>query len=96
MTILPFGPTLPVHCCCDPSLRLGWVPCRLTEPGPVVFIAGHVTRDLWIGAVSSVPERVHTEVASLWDNGERVLAVKSNEHPIETWRKIPGFIEERR
>ena len=100
--MLPFGRMLPLHCCCDPALRLGWVPRPLGVEGPckAVYVAGHPTRDLMTGEVT-YPERIYTEVEILaveQVDGTSVerLAVKSNDVPIETWRKVPGFIEDRR
>lgn len=101
MRILPFGQMLPLHCCCDPALRLGWVPRPPQVDGPrsVIFVAGHVAKDLLTGEVH-YPERIYTEVAWLVNDftpkGKGRLAVKSNDVPIETWRKVPGFIEDRR
>lgn len=98
MKLLPFGRVLPVHCCCDPGLRLGWVPtpASMKGPGDVRFVAGYPAKDLLTNEVH-YPERIFTEVAWLeFDGEERMLGVKSNDVPIETWRKVPGFIEDRR
>ena len=98
MRILPFGRVIAVHCCCDPGLRLGWVPTppNIQGPGPVRFMAGYPAKELLTGEVH-YPERIFTEVAWLeFDGEERTLAVKSNDVPIATWKKVPGFIEDRR
>jgi hypothetical protein len=102
MRVLPFGPLLPLHCCCDPALRLGWVPKppRVEGPGKVVFVAGLKSTDLLTGE-EHYPERIYTETAYLHTttpggHTDYRLAVKSNDVPIETWRKVPGFIEDRR
>jgi hypothetical protein len=100
MRILPWGRMLPVHCCCDPAKRLGWVPVperRLEAPGPVRFILGHLTLNLETGAVTR-PAQLDTVVAWLENCGAyphgRQLAVKSADTPLDQWRKIPGFIED--
>lgn len=102
MRIQPFGRVLPVHCCCDPGLRLGWVPVpeRVTAPCNIWFVAGYPAKDLLTEEVH-YPERIFTEVAFLHTTtpGGRTdyqLGVKSNDVPLETWRKVPGFIEDRR
>lgn len=105
MRLQPYGRVLPVHCCCDPVKRLGWVPVpgrlRMIDmghgEGQVTFIAGRDARDLWTGEPLPAP-RIHTEIARLtitrnnWQ--ETFLAVKSADIPIETWRRIPGFVED--
>lgn len=88
---------LPVYCCCDPSQRLGWVPVPRTRwrPGPIVFKVGHRLKDLMTGVVTEAG-RLHTEMLWLDHEGERILIVKGGEQPVEVWRKVPGFLEERR
>lgn len=116
MRILPFGPCLPVHCCCEPNVRLGWVPVparRLTKPGPVHFVVGHHAVALWLVPVLATVRRLETSVEELQlvlspaqryqcEHGTphytvpltmKILAVKSAHEPIDTWRKIPGFVE---
>lgn len=100
MKMLPYGRLVPVHCCCDPNKRLGWVPAK-EAPGPVTFVLGRPRRSLWDGTVTQ-PETFTTEIAYLVNFGavlgdaHRFLAVKSNDLPIEKWRLIPGFIEDTR
>lgn len=95
MKLLPYGRMLPVHCCCEPAKRLGWVPCGADRPKPVNFVAGHPRIDLETGVVTQ-PAIIRTEVSVLHVDDDSYLAVKSAEQPIETWRKVAGFIEERR
>ena len=94
-----FGRYLPVHCCCDPDKRLGWVPCELQFPGPVKFRAGYIAQDLLSGVVTHPPV-IKTEAAMVTvykpHKGVAVaLAVKSAHVPIETWRRVPGFKEDK-
>lgn len=92
MRILPWGSMLPVHCCCDPKKRLGWVPAPST-PGPRSFVVGQPSMNLLTGEVTHA-RILRTEVAWLDQHGRRRLAVKSAHEPVETWRKVAGFIEE--
>lgn len=87
---------LPVYCCGGPSQRLGWVPVSRTRrrPGPIVFRIGHRSKDLMTGVVTE-PARLHAEMLRFDDDGERILVVKGGEYPIDVWRKVPGFLEER-
>ncbi len=90
---------LPVHCCCSPSLRIGYVevpdgaglgPIRFTIPP-----AFHLEAP---GPDSGRP-RMHpasyilTEIATLLDHGATVLAVKSAHLEVDVWRRVPGFRE---
>jgi hypothetical protein len=63
---------------------------------PVRFMAGHPTRDM-LTEIVSMPEQLSTRIAWMMPaNGdEPFLAVNSNDIPIEQWRKVPGFIEDR-
>lgn len=105
--------TLPVHCCCDPNKRLGWVKLeRLPMPGQKLrFCIERASYSLMPsrGVVASAdPNRtpdarfnparyLEVEVAWLWLNTtDEILAVKSNDYPIEDWRKVVGFIEDNR
>lgn len=86
---------LPVHCCCEPSKRLGYVlaPDRV---GRINFSWMECfPTSLRLDVVQPPPTRheIHTTVESLHYNGEHILAVKSAHQPIETWRKVPGFVE---
>jgi hypothetical protein len=109
---------LPVHCCCDPKVRLGWIPVatRSQHVGErLSFIIRRAGATLTgyaplrgdYGTVEHVPaERIDTEVSELVEppaNGDfntpgyewrHTLAVKSAHHPIETWRRVPGFIDD--
>jgi hypothetical protein len=92
MKILPWGKMLPVHCCCEPGKRLGWVPAPST-PGPIAFMAGHRSVNLLDGE-TIMPTKISTCIDWLQDGTGRRLAVNSADTPIETWRKVPGFIED--
>ena len=87
---------LPVYGCGGLSQRLGWVPVLRTRwrPGPIVFRIRHRLKDLMTGVVTE-PGRLHTEMLWLDHDGGRILVVKRSEPPIEVWRKVPGFLEER-
>lgn len=109
---------LPVHCCCDPKVRLGWIPvptrsqhvgerlhfiirregAQLTGFAPLRGDYGTVEHrpaeviDTEVGELFTPPENVTVDTPIYeWT---RTLAVKSNHHPIETWRKVPGFVDE--
>jgi hypothetical protein len=56
---------------------------------------GHTSTDLLTGDITRAG-RLDTNVTWLVDGDDRRLAVKSSEQPIEVWRKVPGFLEERR
>lgn len=104
MRLQPYGRVLPVHCCCEPTKRLGWVPVPASRMEldnatfAITIVAGRDAYDMWTGAKVPAP-RIHTEVARLTlddEHGQQtILAVKSADIPIETWRCIPGFIEDR-
>lgn len=97
MRIMPFGRMLPVHCCCDPAKRLGWVPVpdKLHERGcgPVRFQVGLPSYELLTGVVTQ-PDQIDTTIERLIDGDEEYLAVKSAEQPVDVWRKVPGFLED--
>jgi len=91
-----------VRCCCVPQKLLGWLdvePERIvvgnvvqfrTPPsaGPVTFLhEGFETFRLEPG------ERVALPVAAISSGTASWLALKSEETPLETLRRIPGFIE---
>lgn len=89
---------LPVHCCCTPDKRLGWVPVReLGRIGPIRFVT---ERPLWILGPNdeprfSPPRYIEAAIDRLTlTRGETIWAVNSNDHPIEEWRKVRGFIED--
>ncbi len=74
---------LPVHCCCHPMIRFGWVPVPVlvTHNRPIRF-------PLPDGKI------LYTEIGELWGIFECHPAIKSNHEPIEVWRQVPGFIED--
>jgi len=89
---------LPVHCCCEPSRRLGWVPVFETTLGKwIVFALRPVLR----AADDDGDRRVEvlsitTMVAPLLlPDGTTIDAVKSANAPLAWWREVPGFVEDR-
>lgn len=88
---------LPVHCCCEPWMRLGWVPVPVKYergawivfwPAPWRSISSEPTAALLEG-------RITTMVATLvFADGTAVDAVKSGHVPLEVWREVPGFVED--
>jgi len=97
---------LPVHCCCEPGRRFGWVPVpeRQRVRGAIYFVIAPGRMEWREGnSVHLVfAQTINTEVNDLalapvdGGPGEIILAVNSADQPIETWRKVPGFIEEHR
>jgi hypothetical protein len=96
VTLFPRGRYLPVHCCCEPAKRLGWMPDRYRFRWRVQVSPASLT--LWPPSAAgerTAPTFVDIEVAMLaLDDHEVIRAVKSNEIPIEVWRTVPGFIED--
>ena len=88
---------LPVHGDDAQAGRIGWVPApHVTAPGPIRFAIGHTRTDLLTGGVTPAG-RIETKVVWLGDGeGEPQLAVMNAEQPIDAWREVPGFLEERR
>lgn len=93
---------LPVHCCCEPAKRLGFVDVddRMVRRGGVVFLAhipgvrgGYET--LWTEIeyvqLEPYPRRLlpcgHYTIALRM----RVLAVKSADKPLEDWLNVSAF-----
>lgn len=94
---------LPVHCCCEPARRLGYVEVE----GPVEFgqqLRFHVQPDRAAifdplaaeGEVTAVPaDIIDTEVGEIygWAVGGRKLAIKSAHRDVQDWRRVHGFRE---
>ncbi len=88
--------TIPVHCCCDPSRRLGFVSHpnlrrigdRLWLALPPPWPALHPPR-----ADDVPPGAAYVEIVvdSLEVDGEVMPAIKSQDRPIEWWLTVPGF-----
>jgi hypothetical protein len=77
---------VPVHCCCNPDKRLGWleVPDNLARPG-VFYIP--------MRSASGFGQ-LEVQLALLLDPhppANVILAAKSGHEPVETWEKVPGF-----
>lgn len=99
---------LPVHCCCDPRVVLGTleVPDEYCRPEGAEFRIAMRESFSWPSKedleVAAKPWRegdqyLVIEVAPLWlefsGRAQFILAVKSNDLPIEKFRRLPGFIE---
>lgn len=94
---------LPVHCCCAPSKRLGWVPVpasAMGKPGHYSFVQTGDRRRLWSNRTgqgdASKAETVviHTEIALLDAEEGSYYAVKSAHVDVAGWRRVAGFVAE--
>ena len=119
MKLFPRGRYLPVHCCCSPALRLGWVPGPIVELGARFKLVIHEPHRVRIFGEPDAPRSVdefsidvtvkelHRTVRYMepyqcpegrWHHtvpvSKRMLAIDSHDQPIETWRRVPGFIED--
>lgn len=74
---------IPIHCCCNPGKRLGYVPDMKLRV-QLYDIDGE-TIELERGQVS-------TGIEIFLGGG--FPALKSNDYPIEKLAKIPGFVPE--
>jgi len=92
---------LPVHCCCKPAIRLGYVEVPDgTDRGSIRFTIPPAFHLQAPGPDSGRPRMnpssyILTEVATLGygDGTGATLAVKSAHLDVETWRRVPGFRE---
>lgn len=90
-----------VRCCCMPTKLLGHVETdmRMERGRKIVFALAPLS-------VTAPPETLTTEAATIniprfnfdsfesyLDGYESHLAIKSNDYPIETWRRVAGFTE---
>lgn len=87
-----------VRCCCQPKKLLGYVevPEDAVRSGntymfPVRAVVEHLIPNDSLAVIKT--EVVNLPIAELFTNGGRRLAFKSEETPIETLRRIPGFVE---
>lgn len=93
---------MPVHCCCNPSKRIGWVPVPpgSQKLGTIHFVQSGDRRQLWSmrhnqGDQSVVKATViKTEVALLVTDGASHYAVKSAHVDVAGWRRVSGFVAE--
>lgn len=93
-----------VRCCCQPKRLLGWLPVdelKIWEGSKVRFLVAPARTFRELGAapiselaVSTLELPILTACLPDADGGRR-LALKSEETPIETLRRIPGFVEAR-
>jgi hypothetical protein len=95
---------LPVHCCCSPNRRLGWIsdlrgPGEWGRPGSLSFLMTPVA-DLGASDALSVEpaEKIQTEAADIidyrLDRREITLAVKSAHRTADEWGRVAGFIRD--
>ena len=87
---------LPVHCCCKPAKRLGWVDVddRSARPGVAIMLTVRTVESGPARDLSHQHRAILTQVAELDLEGfDPILAVKSADVPIEVWRLVPGFSE---
>lgn len=87
-----------VRCCCQPQKLLGWLPVPDdVHDGRVLRFIVRPAR--WeFTSVEATPEykkvdEIELPVARLGIVGVTILALKSEETPIERLRLIPGFVE---
>lgn len=91
---------LPIHCCCNPGERLGWIDAPPRE-GTVTYSVLKQAQPAGFDKTRTTEptiEKVALEVARLYEadgTGEWKLAVKSMHLPIETLRRLPTFEEEK-
>lgn len=94
---------LEVRCCCQPKKLLGYLPVdpQLAIRGARIRFAIPATfpysrSRLGDGDVKTTPQEVIVLPVESFQSSnpdERHLALKSEETPIETMRRIPGFVE---
>ena len=79
---------LPVHCCCEPGKRLGYLPVPQGDTLAVLLPPERRGDDM-------EPLRTATlRVRALHRQGEgRIVAFDSGHQPIEVLRKVPGWID---
>lgn len=77
-----------VRCCCDPGALLG----TITVSGIGKFEQGLLKVRLRMEE-GSMPGYLGVEVAQYYSCGTYHTAVKSNDLPMEVWRRVEGFEE---
>lgn len=77
-----------VRCCCQPKKVLGWFDWEYM--GQTSYRFALPSHDIW-NASHSILELPVAKFRG--DDGQTEYALKSEETPIETLRKIAGFIE---
>ena len=90
----------PVHCCCTPCTRLGYV--VVDNPrflGEVRFVVRHDDVSIDREIVTEIATVGHLEARSdgdgeIKETRHSVRAVKSAHEPIEVWRRVEGFSED--
>lgn len=83
---------LPVHCCCNPSVRLGFLEVDNPREGQVLTFALLEPMSAHWKELPIPMQRVRLEVANLHRFGDvPMLAVKSNHVPYEDLLRIRQF-----
>lgn len=85
-----------VRCCCQPKKLLGWiaVPDETQLGDCVAFsVIERIGTSEAVAAPSYLSARVILPVAEFMNGDDRHLALKSEETPVATLRRIPSFIE---
>lgn len=92
---------LPVHCCCTPIIRLGYVevPDDRTMLGQIVFVipprfsSARIPADrVGFDGAMDPGAKIYTTIELLGTSkGDAILAVKSAHLDLETWQRVPGF-----
>ena len=99
---------LPVRCCCTPQKVFGFIQVRADVvhdgatlnllPRAVAYQLAHAdapeVEELLAQSAVRFQVKMLTEVD--YPNSKRELAVYSEDHPIEFWRTIDGFVEAQR
>lgn len=83
-----------VRCCCDPERLIGWINIEgLPRPGTRVVFPLNNPISLTLEDPPTPMKFATLEVAVLRDKGNDSIAFKSNDLPIETFRRIRAFME---
>lgn len=96
---------LNVRCCCTPKKVMGvldvpdalvrWMGGDMTLLRPMYGLA-HLGRITDAEQVYSPITRAHIELRFYFhENGRKELAVYSDDRPVDFWRNLPGFEEDR-
>lgn len=80
---------IPVHCCCNPELRLGF----MDVPDSCLkyrLFSTYIKKEV-LGEFEKVDFIIH----QLNIHDKRILAIKSDDRPLDYFKKIYLFIEDR-
>jgi hypothetical protein len=97
------GEFLEIRCCCEPAKLLGWIRVpdleRWRREGAVTFLLQPERGDRLADQVEAIfaPRTTLRLELATWSDSRRGirdrLAFRSDDTPLETLRRIPGFIE---